>query len=194
MNAPPFPLFIAWVALATCTLPCSAQPTGYQVSAPDIEVVAGRFKINITATVPLPCTKAWEVFTDFEAMSRFLPGLDTSRILSQTGDTSLIEQSGVVRYGVFSRRFASQRSVRMDPPMRVSSVSLKSADPDEPDLSSQTTFEPSAPGTRSTCVARYSAEAQPKGWIPASFASRAAGSIARAQMMAMMTELARRNP
>lgn len=186
-----FTILIAWGSLA---LPCAAALAGYRISEPEIEVVGRRFKINVAATVPLSCAKAWEVFTDFEAMPRFLPGLTTSRIVSQKGALMLIEQTGIARYGGFSHSYHSQREVRLERPLRVSSVALVRANTNEPDLLSQTVFEPSAPGAPEACVARYSAEARTQGWIPPTVASGAAASIARDNMAAMIGELSRRNP
>ena len=186
--------FLVVVACGSLALPCAAELPGYRISEPEIEVVGSRFKLNVSASVPLSCAKAWEVFTDFEAMPRFLPGLTTSRIVSQKGGLLLIEQAGVARYGIFSHSYRSQRAVRMDRPLRVSSVSLVAANTDDTDLSSQTTFEPSAGGPPNACVARYSAEAHTQGWIPPTVASAAAASIARDNMAAMIRELARRNP
>lgn len=187
------PTLLAPLALALA-FPAGAAAPGYRVGEPEAELADGAFKIKAVATLPLPCAKAWEVFTDFEAMPRFLPGLASSRIVSKAGSVLVVEQSGTARYGIFSRSYRSQREVRLDPPSRVSSSSLKSADPDQPEISSQTVFEESGSGAAASCLARYTVEARPKGGIPAGLAASAARSVARANMEAMLRETARRHP
>ena len=44
------------------------------------------------------------VLTDYEGISRFMPGVRTSRVLERTGDSARLEQEAVSRFMMFSKR------------------------------------------------------------------------------------------
>jgi hypothetical protein len=77
------------------------------------------FVIDATVDVPVAPRMAWEVMTDFDHMPAFLGNLKSSQVMSRSGNTWIVYQQGVARYGLLSFAFASEREMRLEPVTRI---------------------------------------------------------------------------
>lgn len=171
-------------------LPAYAElPTGYAVFEPSIKIIGSFVDASIEAKTSTSCAKAWAVFTDYEAFPSFLPGIETSRVTSQSADgfRVALHQSGVANFGIFHKRYASDRDLTLNPPQSIRSESRPT---DEAKISSSTTFVEQA----SSCLIRYESDVEIPSWAPNFMASGFAKKMAKQQMSAMLREIARRNP
>jgi ribosome-associated toxin RatA of RatAB toxin-antitoxin module len=69
--------------------------------AADFSLQAARhgdsFKVEAAAEFEAEVTLAWEVLTDYDRLSEFIPGMHSSRIVSRTKRSVIVDQSGEAR-------------------------------------------------------------------------------------------------
>jgi len=74
------------------------------------------FRVEISVLAPVPLAIAWQVLTDFDRMARFMPNLESSRIVAGQGSQTVqVEQRGTAHFGPFSQKFISLREIVMKP-------------------------------------------------------------------------------
>src|SRR4030088_210674 len=87
---------LLWLALA---IPALCHPA-------EISLQATRhgdsFDVEATAEFEAEVTLAWEVLTDYDRLSEFIPGMHSSRIVSRRKHTVIVDQSGEARLLFFS--------------------------------------------------------------------------------------------
>jgi ribosome-associated toxin RatA of RatAB toxin-antitoxin module len=77
----------------------------------DIERLPGSTRrLAAQLMLPLPIQSLWEVLTDYEQLTQFIPNLESSRILNRNGSTVLLEQVGCQKF--VGLRFSA--SVRLE--------------------------------------------------------------------------------
>ena len=95
---------------------------------PKVAVTVGQkdeaFIVDATIDVPVPLPTAWEVLTDFDHMASILSNLKSSKIASREGNTWIVRQNGVARWGPLSFSFESEREIRLEPMQRILAKSL----------------------------------------------------------------------
>ena len=161
---------------------------GYSIAEPRAIAVKGVMSARIEARVATNCANAWQVFTDFDAMPSFLPGMETSKVISREGGRVILMQRGHHRYGIFARQYQSERELTMREPALIESRSLPG---DEMAIASATSFTPTE---RGGCVIESSANIDLPAWAPEAAAAGFIKSLASAQMRAMLAEVKRRYP
>ena len=157
----------------------------FEAFAPVAAAADGKLKAHVDAFAPIICAKAWLVFTDFEAMPKFLPGVELSKVRSVVGNKVFLEQKGFFRYGIFSKTYTSTRELTMVEFSKIDSISLAT---DEVPIISTTTFNQ----VDGMCSIRYSTTIGIPDWAPSFAAVGFAKSMAHAQMNAMVAELKKR--
>ena len=164
----------------------SSDSDGYSMAAPQAAAAEGKLNANIEARAATNCTNAWQVFTDFDAMARFLPGMESSKVLSREGGRVTVQQRGRHQYGIFSKRYESKRELTMNEPALIESRSLPG---DEMAIASSTSFTPTQ---RGGCAIAYSATIDLPTWVPRVAAIGFVKSLASTQMRAMLAEVKHR--
>ena len=164
----------------------SADSDGYSMAAPQAAAAEDKLNARIEARAATDCTNVWQVFTDFDAMPRFLPGMEASRVVSREGRRVTVQQRGRHRYGIFSKRYESERELTMNEPALIESRSLPG---DEMAIASSTGFTPTQGGG---CAIAYSATIDLPAWVPRVTAIGFVKSLATTQMQAMLAEVKRR--
>jgi uncharacterized membrane protein len=84
------------------------------------------FIVDATIDVQVPLDTAWEVMTDFDHMTSILGDLTLSKVISRNGNTWVVRQEGVARYGPFSYSFESDREIQLEPMKRIVARNLSS--------------------------------------------------------------------
>jgi hypothetical protein len=90
---------------------------------PRVAVAVGQsgeaFIVDATTEVQVPLRTAWQVLTDFDHMTSILGNLTSSKIIRRDGDTWIVRQEGVAKYGLLSFSFVSEREIRLEPMKRI---------------------------------------------------------------------------
>lgn len=109
-----------------CLLALSGEVTF--AGEPKVEVAVTQrdeaFIVDATMDVPVSPATAWEVLTDFDHMASILGNLTSSKVTSREGNTWIVRQVGVARYGLLSFSFESEREIRLEPIKRIRAKSL----------------------------------------------------------------------
>lgn len=97
--------------------------SGALAQEPEIAVTVtqsgGAFVVDAAFDIDVAQRTAWEVLTDFDHMSAILGNLTSSKIVRRDGQTLLVRQEGVARYGILSFSFESEREIRLEPIRRI---------------------------------------------------------------------------
>ena len=92
-------LFLLAFSFAAMAQPSRPEVAVRRVDAGGMQV----FEVIASGAVKAPPAAVWKVLTDYESMPQFVPDLQTTKVLSRTGNRVIIEQSGVARFLFFSR-------------------------------------------------------------------------------------------
>ncbi len=86
--------------------------------AGDAFVVEARFD------APVRLQTAWEVLVDYDHMVSILSNLESSKVASRQGNTLIVKQAGVARFGIFTYPFQVEREIRLEPMKRIRTKNL----------------------------------------------------------------------
>ena len=158
-------------------------------AAVDTQVAVSRrgdvFLVDAVLVAPVTGREAWNVLTDFDAMSAFVPNLDTSRVTARNGERLRVEQTGVARWGPLAHSFSMVREVELEPIQLVRSRSLSES---PMQVRSQTRFASVAGGTE----IRHQVEISLDTWMPAALIEPFLRHEVREQFDAVVAEMLRR--
>lgn len=143
------------------------------------------FIVHATLLAPGTRRQAWEVLTDFDHMSAFLPSISESRVLRRAGNHLTVTQKGVVRFGFLGFAFESLREVVLEPEETVRSRNIGG---NLRQLESLTRLSPAVGGT----LVSYRVEVIPDFWIPGFLAEYLIRSEIEGQFDAIVKEMLRR--
>lgn len=82
---------MAGVAVSAALSTAHATPTSV-----DIQQVDKTFKIEASFEIESQPDLVYNVMSDFDHMSKFVPNIDTSKVLSTSGNTMKVQQKGSV--------------------------------------------------------------------------------------------------
>lgn len=105
------PLFFS-VLLAAPALAISQQDENIEIS---VQTPGESVIVDLSMLVPCSLQEAWGVLTDFEHMTGFVSNLKQSKVLSISGNTLNIFQSGSATYGPIDFPFQSTREIQLFP-------------------------------------------------------------------------------
>ena len=77
------------------------------------------FIVEANFLVPVRARTAWDVLVDYEHMASIMSNLESSKIASRNGNTLIVRQAGVARFGIFSYAFQVEREIRLEPMKRI---------------------------------------------------------------------------
>ena len=133
------------------------------IAAVDMQVAVSRrgdlLLVDAVLIAPVSQREAWGVLTDFDAMSRFVPNLDESRIAARSGEHLRVEQRGVARWGLLTHAFTMVREIELQPMDQVRSRSVGGS---MREMTSLTRFAAVAGGTE----IRHHLEIGVDTWMP----------------------------
>ncbi len=151
-----------------------------------VERLAEGIRIELEVTTPVPPTIAWRVLTDFDNMPRFVPNLESSRVVASQGNVLKIEQRGTAHFGPISQHFESVREVVLQPQREVAVRQLSgTARRMESRMRLST-------GVDGNARIEYRAEIVPDGPIPPLFGPAFLRHEIAEQFSAMINEMMRR--
>lgn len=175
------------LALLACLLALSgAAAFGAE---PAIAVVVGQsgeaFVVDATLDTPIPPRTAWEVLTDFDHMAAILGNLTSSKVVRRDGQTLIVRQEGVAKYGLFSFSFESEREIRLEPMLR---ILVKQLSGTAKRMESEAQLTRTERGTQ----VRYHAEIVPDSVLARMFGAAFVRHEVGEQFRALLAEMTRR--
>jgi carbon monoxide dehydrogenase subunit G len=100
-----------------------------QVRADDISVEARRrdqaLEVVCRALLEAPLELIWQTLTDYARLAEFIPGMSKSRVLSQSGAVTVVEQVGTARFLFVSIPIEVTLSSTARPPYAIDASLLK---------------------------------------------------------------------
>jgi len=82
------------------------------------------FSVNAIAELRVTRAQAWAVLTDYEHYADFVPEIDSSRVVSRTGNSLVLDQKGRMSFLFFSQPVDVRLAVVETPPALVASRAL----------------------------------------------------------------------
>lgn len=175
---------LASVLLAASSLVAAATPANDDIG---VQVERRGPAVIIEVDVPLDVApeEAWDTVTDYEHMTRFLPKLQESRVLSRDGNRLRVVQKGRTSRGFLTFSFENVRDVVLVPHSeirtRLVSGTLRQAD-------SVTRIVRRGSGSRLVNRGEY----VPAAWVPLALAMPLIEAEAREQYGLLRAEIVRR--
>jgi carbon monoxide dehydrogenase subunit G len=74
-----------------------------------------RVLIHVSFLVPVLPQQAWAVLTDFNNLSDFMPGIQSSKVSNKMGNTMHVSQRGGTQFGLFSYSIDTVGEVNLTP-------------------------------------------------------------------------------
>ncbi len=145
------------------------------------------FIVDATVDVPVRLTTAWDVLIDFDHMTSILGNLTSSKVVSRDGNTWIVRQEGVARYGLLSFSFVSEREIRLEPTTRILAKSLSGP-------VKRMESEARIISRDQSVQIRYHAESVPDSVLARMFGAPFVRHEVREQFLAMAREMIRREP
>ena len=86
------------------TLPAAAQVEPLEVSVKRVDVDGQhQFEVSASGTVKAVPAVVWKVLTSYERMPEFVPDLKRAKVLSRSGNRTVLEQFGQARFLFFRK-------------------------------------------------------------------------------------------
>ncbi len=178
------------LTLAAAALLFALPATAAIGAEPKVEVSVankgGALIVDALVDVPVDPRTAWEVMTDFEHMTSIVDNLKSSQVLSRSGNTWIVRQDGVAKYGLLSFPFASERELRLEPMTRILSRQLSGT---AKSMESEAKVAPVADGVR----INYHAETVVESTLGRFFGASFVRHEVEEQFLAMGREMLRRH-
>ncbi|MBU3694209.1 MAG: hypothetical protein FGM40_05185 [Rhodocyclaceae bacterium] len=92
------------------------QPATRLPAEASVQREANMLYVNAVVTAPAPAEACFAVLTDYEKLPGFVPGMRSSRIVSQPGEMLRVEQVGVSGLGVFGITVRTVLGLTLTPP------------------------------------------------------------------------------
>jgi hypothetical protein len=175
-------LTLALNALLAAAAPASAFAVDTRVS---VSRRGDVFLVDAVLVAPVSAREAWRVLTDFDAMTSFVPNLETSRVTARSGERLRVEQTGMARWGPLTHAFSLVREIELEPMELVRSHSLAES---QMQVRSVTRFASVAGGTE----IRHHIEIGVDTWMPAALVEPFLRHEVREQFDAVVAEMLRR--
>ena len=178
-------LVTSLLALA-CSLPAQSESS---LEKQDIEVaakkVADMVVIDVSMLVAATPREAWDVLTDYDHMPKFLPNLQSSKILSKSPTRLEVAQKGGASHGPITISFDVVRDVKLKPYSQIISHVISG---DLKKVDGTTRLVAEGEGTRIT----FHSESIPNVWVPPGIGPTLIANETREQFGDMRAEILKR--
>ena len=179
-----------WMALVAmlCVLPSArAQDELPVVSSSKVfvERTGGGFTITLSLYAPVAPALAWEVLTDFDHMSEFVPNLNSSKVSERSETVLVVRQKAVARYGIFSMDVESIQETHLSPQRE---IRARGVGGNFQRMDSVMQLQAEGAGTR----LNYHADVLPDFWFPPFIGPRMVKRDIAEQFTGMLREMGRR--
>jgi hypothetical protein len=147
----------------------------------------GAVLASAKAMIAVPAAVAWEVMTDYEHMTEFVPDLRESRVLNGRSTNRLrVLQKGSAKYGWFSRDWEIEREIDLAPPHEIRSRIIRGS---AKRMTMRTRLVPTPRGVE----VLYDVESVPAFWVPPLIGPLLMRAQVRRQLDVLADEMLRRH-
>ena len=178
-------------AMATLAIALLAAAASAAVAPDDGDIAAAVHRegrevvIDVDMRVDATPQEAWEVLTDYDHMSRFVPDLVSSRVIRRDGDRIEVAQQARFHFGPFSLEAENVRAIDLVPPREIRSRLISG------DMLSSTFVTRIAPDGNATRVTNHG-EFIPNRWLPPFVGPAIVQAQTRKQFAEIRAEILRR--
>ncbi len=151
----------------------------------DVKKEGDLVMVNASLLVPVTPRQAWDVLTDYDAMTQFLPKVHTSKIIERTENRLRVAQAGTIGYGVLSVAFDYIREIELFPYREIKST-ITGGSVKKGNVATRLLAE----GEATRII--YVSEAVPDIWIPLGIGEAFIRNHVYTQLDSMRTEMLRR--
>jgi carbon monoxide dehydrogenase subunit G len=95
---------VLWAGAAILTAALGAAAATGPEPVVSVRERGGAYVVAARFSVPAPAAVVREVLTDYANIPRFMPGVETSRVLDRADGVVRVEQEAVSKYMMFSKR------------------------------------------------------------------------------------------
>src|SRR5271165_901141 len=95
------------------------------IRAIDVTYDGDTYVLNAVMFAPVAQAVAWEVLTDFEHMTQWVPSVAESKVVKRDDNSVTIEQRGVAKYGAVSFPYVTERKIELKPLGSIMSMQTK---------------------------------------------------------------------
>jgi len=177
------------LAAACCLLALGGGPAS--AAEPSVNVAVRQdgeaFIIDATVDAPVAQDIAWGVLTDFDHMASIVGNLTSSKVTSRDGNTWIVNQEGVAKFGLLSFSFTSERQIRLEPMKRILARNISGT---VKRMESEANIAAVDQGVQ----IKYRAETVPDSVLARMFGASFIRHEVREQFLAMTREMVRRAP
>jgi hypothetical protein len=152
----------------------------------DVDKRGDVYFVEVVVSAPVPVAVAWDVMTDFDHMTRFVPELKESRVAAREGNRLTIEQKGVTTVGPLQFDWQSVREIELTPMARTDSRQITGRSRRS---RSHTEFAGDGAASRLT----YRSEVEPGYWVPSFISRSLISNRIREHFEVMLAEMKRRH-
>ena len=125
------------------------------------DVVRDGSAVEVRSSIEAPAAveQCYAVLVDFDRLAEFIPGLESSRIVSAPGEPLLLRQVGSTTAGLSSFTFDVTLAVMLEPPHRITFRRVAGN-------LEQMAGSWQVSGDAAHCVVQYQAVLEPSFWVP----------------------------
>ena len=153
-----------------------------------VREVGDGFVVESTVKAPVSRQTAWEELVDYDHMTTILSNLTASQVARRNGNTLIVRQEGIARFGLFSYPFQVEREIRLEPMQRILTRNLSGS---LKRMESEVRLKPS--GNGSPVVIEYRAEFVFGSILAGLFAVSFLNHEVEEQFQSMLAEMKRRD-
>jgi len=153
-----------------------------------VREVGDGFLVEATIKAPVNRQTAWEVLVDYDHMTTILSNLTASHVARRNGNTLIVRQEGIARFGLFSYPFQVEREIRLEPMQRILTKNLSGS---LKRMESEVRLKPS--GNGSPVIIEYRAEFVFGSILAGLFAASFLNHEVEEQFQSMLAEMKRRD-
>lgn len=104
------------IALLACYPPGPlADPAHQQDIDIKVEIVGAEVHVDVSLYIPATPDEVWAVITDYDHATEFITDLQSSHVVSRSGDTLQVMQKGKMRVGPFTFLVETLREIQLTP-------------------------------------------------------------------------------
>jgi carbon monoxide dehydrogenase subunit G len=137
-----------WGCLLAAMLLFSGNASGAEdspIRSVDVTYDGEAYVLNAIMFAPVAQAVAWDVLTDFDHMTQWVPNVSESKVIKREDTSVTVEQRGVARYGAASFPYTTERKIELKQPSAIKTVQLKGS---LRRVESTIMLEPEGKGTR----------------------------------------------
>ncbi len=178
------PWLAGWLLIAAATTFATGYARADEVASVGVKRVGKGYEVSACATTTAGAELTWQVLTDFDHLSDFVPDMSLSRVISAPGEPLRVEQQGIWHALFFRHRVEVVFAIELGPPR---AITFRAVDGNLRPMWGHLRLT-----ARPDCRIEYQARSTPDFWIPPLIGPVLIRSQVREQLDGVLSEIRRR--